>query len=214
MLITRNSEALAVLSDPLRAPAPVEAGAPRGTLAWLRGQVSRFSSGAAHAERRAAVTAVLDRLDPHDLRKAAARLAHEPPERVAVLVLGAALGVEDLETLAGQVAAAARGYLSGEADAEADAAVAELIGRLPIAELTVLLQAHAATGALLAVAAGRDLDEVLRDDPPVRVLRREGVEIDVPAANQDGPCLTFGYGPRACPGQPHARAIAEGWLSR
>ncbi|MFI6480237.1 hypothetical protein ACIBH1_20035 [Nonomuraea sp. NPDC050663] len=211
MLITDNDEARALLSDPGAVPPPADDGP--GALARLRSLVCRFSSGQEHAERREAVEQVLATLDPADLRRAAAGLRHEPAERVPALVLGAAFGVADLERLVTAVDGAARGYLSGERDREADEGAALLLELLDVPRATILLQAHAATGALIAKARTRPVEEVLRFDPPVRVLRRVGADIDVAAANREGPVLTFGYGTRPCPASAHALAIVEGALS-
>lgn len=208
MLITRNDEARALLCDPSAVPLPAQPG--EGALAHLRTLVCRFSGGAEHAARRQAVVEVLDGLDPDSLRRAAHRLRHEPPERIATLVLGAAFGVEDLEGLVEAVEAAARGYLSGERSPEADEGAAYLLGLLDVPRVTLLLQAHPATAALIAGARTREVADVLRFDPPVRLLRRVGADIDVVAANREGPVLTFGYGTRPCPGSAHALAIVEG----
>ncbi|MEU0487007.1 cytochrome P450 [Streptosporangium sp. NPDC006013] len=63
------------------------------------------------------------------------------------------------------------------------------------------------------------LDETLRRDPPVRTLRRRApgdgraVVLDIAAANRDPRALshlTFGAGPRACPGRQVALALAAG----
>ncbi|MFC4894419.1 cytochrome P450 [Streptosporangium amethystogenes subsp. fukuiense] len=86
-------------------------------------------------------------------------------------------------------------------------------------------------GALARAAASRPveqtveqtveelLDETLRRDPPVRTLRRRApgdgraVVLDIAAANRDPRALshlTFGAGPRACPGRRVALALAAG----
>jgi len=89
------------------------------------------------------------------------------------------------------------------------------------AVIAILVQAHDPTAGLVARTRARgaaDLDGTLRDDPPVPFLWRVGpdaalVRVDVRAANQDGgPPLTFGAGPRPCPGRDHALAIAAGIL--
>lgn len=199
MLITRHAEAVAVLSDTRYVPPPVPQDAPAGTLSWLRAQVSRFSTGEVHAERRRLVTERLAALDPAALRQAATAATLERggdwPD-VPTAVLGAALGISEEKRLVGAVAAAAAGYLSGEEGPEADAAVAELVELLsgegdPIPGITILLQAHAATAGLIANAlthaepddavghhAGSRVDidgllrETLRHDPPLKASRR------------------------------------------
>jgi cytochrome P450 len=242
MLVTRHAEARAVLADPRYVPPPVRQDGHEGTLAWLRAQVSRFSTGGTHAERRRLVEARLAVLDPAELRSAArARTLERDGDwrGVPTEVLGAALGVKDT----GAVADAARGYLSGEESPEADAAVARLLAAADLPAVTLLVQAHAATEALIEnalrhIAPGHDaealLRETLRHDPPLKVTRRldtrmgDEVTIDLVAANRDPevfagpdrfdparagvPHLTFGYGVRPCPGPAHALALAAGVL--
>jgi len=93
----------------------------------------------------------------------------------------------------------------------------------------LLVQAHAATAGLIAAAlrlpAARDADvptsdllaSVLRDAPPVRQTRRIAPDGDALVLHLDGPDhdsphdprkLAFGAGPRACPADAHALAIA------
>lgn len=228
MVITRHAEATAVLADSRHVPPPVPQDAEFGTLAWLRAQVSRFASGETHAERRRQVVALLDTIDPAELRAKARALAGEPYETVAARALGV--------TRVAAVATAARGYLSGEDSPEADAAVRELLP-LGIPMITIVLQAHAATAGLIANALAHDdgvtlveslLHETLRHDPPLKVTKRVGLEIDLVSANRDPdvfadpdrfdpargrtPHLTFGHGVRPCPAAEHALAIAAGYL--
>ncbi|WP_327102227.1 hypothetical protein [Nonomuraea glycinis] len=161
MLITRHAEARALLADPRYVPPPVRQDGEPGTLAWLRSQVSRFSHGEVHAERRRLLTACLATLDADALRSAAGSLTLERAgdwRDVPTEVLGAALGFADTGRLARVVRTAATGYLSGVESAEADAAVTELTrlagGATPesVARITLLLQAHAATEDLIATA--------------------------------------------------------------
>ncbi|GGP04431.1 cytochrome P450 [Nonomuraea glycinis] len=161
MLITRHAEARALLADPRYVPPPVRQDGEPGTLAWLRSQVSRFSHGEVHAERRRLLTACLATLDADALRSAAGSLTLERAgdwRDVPTEVLGAALGFADTGRLARAVRTAATGYLSGVESAEADAAVTELTrlagGATPesVARITLLLQAHAATEDLIATA--------------------------------------------------------------
>ncbi|NUW38003.1 cytochrome P450 [Nonomuraea sp. SMC257] len=211
MVITRHDEARAVLADPRYVPPPVRQDAPPYTLGWLRAQVSRFSSGETHAERRRALEKRLAELDPAALRRRAREATLErggDRTGVPTEVLAAALGVAAPVSL---VEAAATGYLSGEETPEADAAVAELTALLgdgppAVTDLTLLLQAHAATEGLIANAlthaddagdspgrAGAEglLRETLRHDPPLKASRRverttgEEVVIDLVAANRD-----------------------------
>ncbi|NUW46753.1 cytochrome P450 [Nonomuraea rhodomycinica] len=247
MVITRHDEARAVLADPRYVPPPVRQDAPPYTLGWLRARVSRFSSGETHAERRRALEERLAELDPAALRRSAREATLERGgdwTGVPTQVLAAALGVAVPVSL---VEAAATGYLSGEETPEADAAVAgltALVGDGPpaVTDLTLLLQAHAATEALITNALTHDdragveglLRETLRHDPPLRASRRveqatgEEVVIDLVAANRDPavfadperfdpargetPHLTFGHGVRPCPASAHALALAAGVL--
>lgn len=71
-VVTRHADVLAVLTDP-RCVVPAAPGGPYGTLAWLRGAVSRFSAPDRHPARRAIGVAALADLDPHELSAAAAR---------------------------------------------------------------------------------------------------------------------------------------------
>ncbi|MFI6742393.1 cytochrome P450 [Nonomuraea sp. NPDC050451] len=242
MLITRHAAAEAVLADPRYVPPPVRQDAEEGTLAWLRAQVSRFSTGETHAGRRRLLEERLAAVDPADLRPAARAMTLERGgdwRGVPTAVLGAALGVKDTSA----VAAAAAGYLSGEESPAADAAVAELLEQATIPEITLLLQGHAATEALIENALGHAgpgadpealLHETLRQDPPLKVTRRldtrtgDEVTIDLVSANRDPevfadpdrfdlsrgrtPHLTFGHGVRPCPGPAHALALAAGVL--
>ncbi|MEV5330125.1 cytochrome P450 [Nonomuraea sp. N2-4H] len=242
MLITRHAAAEAVLADPRYVPPPVPQDGAEATLAWLRARVSRFSTGATHAERRRALVALLDGIDPAELRVRARALTERRNgdwRGVPTEVLGAALGVADTAP----VADAAAGYLSGESGPAADAAVAKLLATTGIPEITLLLQAHTATETLIEHALrrltlGTDADallrETLRHDPPLTVTRRidtetgDEVTIDLVAANRDpdvfpdperfdphrahSPHLTFGHGVRPCPGPAHALALAAGVL--
>ncbi|MFI9597304.1 cytochrome P450 [Nonomuraea sp. NPDC052265] len=199
MLITHHAEARAVLSDSRYVPPPVPQDGEPGTLAWLRAHVSRFSTGETHAGRRRLVVERLSALDPAALRTAARAATEERGgdwRGVPTAVLGAALGVPDTSA----VPAAASGYLSGEGSPRADAAVAELLGLAGLPAVTLLLQGHAATEALIEnalthAAPGDDpeavLHETLRQDPPLKASRRldtrtgEEVTIDLVAANRD-----------------------------
>ncbi|MGP3935780.1 cytochrome P450 [Nonomuraea sp. KM88] len=242
MHITRHAEARSVLDDAAYVPPPVRQDGAKGTLAWLRAQVSRFSTGEIHAGRRRALVELLAGLEPAELRRAAAAMTEERDgdwRGVPTAVLASALGVEDTAT----VSAAASGYLSGEESPQADAAVARLLTLADVSVITLLLQGHAATEGLIENALrhakpGDDpwalLEETLRQDPPLRATRRldtrtgETVTIDLVAANRDpdvfadakrfdpargpSPHLTFGSGIRPCPAPGHALALAAGVL--
>jgi cytochrome P450 len=65
------------------------------------------------------------------------------------------------------------------------------------------------------------LEETVRSASPIRALRRvspqgDALTLDLDAATEDSspddPPLTFGHGPRRCPGEAEARALAAGVL--
>ncbi|RZU76433.1 cytochrome P450 [Micromonospora kangleipakensis] len=274
--VTLHADVTAVLTHP-DCVVPTAPGGPPGTLAWLRGAVSRFSDREHHPARRAVGVAVLAKLDPDELRTAAGRLTEDEIDRaggrldvmarlarrVPLEVLAARLGLADPTAAVPAVAAVAAAYHPGAtpaAVARADRAVGTLLAMSPPASpevtanrLGLLVQACDATAGLIGAAArhvlpapasvstGDLLAEVLRLDPPVRATRRVatvalrlgGWEIDAgaalllrfDAANRDpavfaepdrfapgrpGRALTFGAGPRGCPGERHALALAAG----
>ena len=69
--------------------------------------------------------------------------------------------------------------------------------------VALLVQACEATAALVRGGLERPLEEVLRDSPPVPATRRVGPDGRVVVIDLAGP--PFGAGPRACPGEAHAR---------
>ncbi|WP_067531474.1 hypothetical protein [Nocardia crassostreae] len=192
-------------------------------LAWLRAHVPRFCDGPDHTRRRALVLAELDRLSPADLRARARTAAHLPLAHVQVLI--DELGLPGAS--ADAVKTIAAHYQPHEPDsAAADAAVVELVAacggvadEATAARICVLVQACAATDALLANvraldAAGTPEERIartMRENPPLRATRRvmdgELVELDM-----RHPGLGFGVGPHACPGREHAIALAAGIL--
>ncbi|MEU5988880.1 cytochrome P450 [Spirillospora sp. NPDC047418] len=203
LVITRYAGAVAVLSDARFAVAPAEDAARRHSLAWLRRTVCRFSEGADHERRRALTVDALDAIDPGHLRRRARDLvrAGGDPGEVPSLVLGEALGAADRGALARAVPAAASGYLTGAGGDGADEAVAVLVRLLGpgpdervAARIAVLMQAHAATAALVrrtlphlrrpesrGVPVEDVIAETLRFDPPVPVMRRiaaSGAHVD------------------------------------
>jgi hypothetical protein len=132
---------------------------------------------------------------------------------VPVAVLADALG------FAGDVAEAVRtvaaAYHPGTDAPGADAALAQLLAALPAAgpeeaaaRVALLVQACEATAALVRGGLKRPLDEVLRDTPPVPATKRVGPDGGVVVVPLDG--HPFGAGPRRCPGEAHARALAAG----
>jgi len=220
-----------ILSDPRYVVVPAPPPGPIGTMAWLRASVSRFCSGAEHGRRRALVEAELARLDPAELR---AHARHARP----TCVLAAALGVPepDLARVLDAVETISPFYLDGAPESErarTDLAVGTLVDALgpeperAVPRITILVQAHTATERLIAEAIdlAREagplpvealLERTLRERPPVPGTRRVApdgtvVALDFTAANRDGgPIVTFGWGPRACPGAEHALALAAG----
>lgn len=248
---SQYAEVLAALADPALvppAPGPFE-GPPGASVAWLRATVARFASGEPHRRRRALVEAELARLAPADLHRAASASASgegDPRTRV-VRGLAAALDMPEPERVAREVAVVADAYFGEDGGAEADRAVARLVDLLapgPVDEagleavanrIGLLAQACAATaslaGSVEAAGSGAPTARVLRDDPPVRVMRRvaaratriagrdiaegDAVALDLVAAQQGHPApLTFGAPPRVCPGRAHALALTEGLLGR
>lgn len=214
--ISSHDAALAVLTDPDFVVPPVPAAATG--IAWLRATVGRFSTGAAYQRRRALSVAILDAIPPESLRTGG------PP----VAILARAIGAD--ESVAGPVGDVAQAYQPGTGDeARADAAVERLVavfgGRHDeptAARIGVLVQACAATTALIEKARHRPVAEVLRDDPPVPATKRQalrtttvgGVTVEageVVRVRLAGD-LAFGAGPRRCPGRTHALALVEGAL--
>jgi hypothetical protein len=208
---------MSVLTDPRYVVPPLAPGDGTG-MDRLRRSVSRFSNGAVHAERRAATERALAGLSP-DVLRAAARdlaLASPPPvvPRVPLTVLAAALGVADPGAVAALVPAVAAAYLPGTgSSAASDAAADELLGRLDATRVGLLVQSCTAVATLVSSALARKtgLDAALASAPPVPATRRSradtGETVTVPL---DG--IPFGEGPRRCPAEPHARALAAGIL--
>ncbi|MFI7005337.1 isocitrate lyase/phosphoenolpyruvate mutase family protein [Streptomyces sp. NPDC050145] len=244
----RSADIEAALADPALVPEPPAAdGGPAGAgVAWLRATVARFSSGEAHRRRRALVEAELARLEPAELRRAVGA-GPEGEVRVRVVrTLAEALGLPDSGAAAADVIVVAGACFGGaEATVAEDGAVARLVAQcvpVPADEVAleaaahrigILVQACAATAALVEAAAGSDvpLARVLRENPPVAVMRRvaaratrvagreiaegDGVLLDLATANRAHPVpLTFGAPPRVCPGRAHALALADGLLQR
>jgi cytochrome P450 len=189
----------AILADPGHTVPGPGTGAPPVTMAWLRQNVARLSSGADHGRRRDLAVGLLRPLDLGLLRAGASRITstiiaasdRRPfdamalvARRVPGLVLARALGAADPDLAVAQLPAVAAAYLPGSpGSADADDGVARLTRLLPAgpgehvaARIGLLIQAYAATAGLIgnAVAAG------IREDHPVpaaqlvaRVLRAE-----------------------------------------
>lgn len=254
---SRHADVVAALADPALVPLPPVVFRPDepiapGTAAWLRANVARFASGRTHARRRAIVEADLARIDVGVLRQATRASSGGDARLVTVGVLAEALGLADGQAAAHDVVAVAGVYFGGES-AAADAAVARLtdafIAADPDADLEtvanrigLLVQACDSTASLVACARKRpsphdDVDALLtstlRDDPPIRTMRRVAlgvtrvaetdiaagdlVTLDIAAASVDpdaaaSPALAFGAEPRRCPGSRHAFELAAGIL--
>jgi hypothetical protein len=182
------------------------------------------------AELRAAATTTARRARAVDA--AGPPHAAAPPDRAArphipgggialpylpVAVLAAATGVapSDLAAAVDAVRVLATAYHPGTDAPGADAALGRLLALLPPGEpevvaqrVALLVQACEATAALVRGALTRPLEEVLREAPPVRVTRRLGPGGRVVVIDLAG--HPFGAGPRACPGEAHARALVAG----
>ncbi|MFD8492334.1 oxidoreductase [Amycolatopsis sp. NPDC059657] len=219
-------EASELLADPRFTLPPVFSGAP-GTVGWLRANVARFSTGQAHTRRRSLVMEELAGVDPARLRREAFDRTVEAKnsgpvdlEVIVVETLAAALGLP--AGLSADIAIVAKVYQPHvEATSVEDAAVARLAeacggaSEHTAARIGLLVQACDATAGLVenalgeTVAAEEALAVTLRERPPVSVTRRykDGHVVEVDLAG-----LPFGHGPKACPGQAHALAIASGIL--
>ncbi|WP_433280875.1 cytochrome P450 [Micromonospora sp. CA-244673] len=184
-VVTRHADVLAVLTDP-RCVVPAAPGGPYGSLAWLRGTVSRFSPPDRHPARRAIGVAALADLDPDELRAAAARSAAALLDtatgdgrarrvdvmallarRVPLEVLAARLGLADPAAAVAAVTAVAAAYHPGAEPAvvsRADRAVAALLAMSPPAppevaanRIGLLVQAADATAGLIGAAVRHGL---------------------------------------------------------
>ncbi|MET8837015.1 cytochrome P450 [Micromonospora sp. NPDC004540] len=172
-VVTRHADVVAVLTDP-RYVVPVAPGGPPGTLAWLRGTVSRFSAPDRHPGRRALGVAALRDLDPDELRDAAARLTDETLDRLT----GADGDREAATAVRGRGADPGEsvGPLTGPAAARAEV-MGRLARRVPVEVLAArlgLADPAAAVPAVTAVAAayhpGADPAAVARADRAVAAL--------------------------------------------
>jgi hypothetical protein len=187
-------------------------------MAWLRATVSRFSEGSAHARRRALVEALLDTLDPDALRASVGShhhgLCNSTLAYLPVVVLASELGFARDDVVA-DVRVVAAAYHPGTDAPGADEALARLLSALPAVEpeaaaarVALLVQACEATAALVRGALERELDDVLRDTPPVTATKRVAPDGSVVAVPLHG--RPFGEGRRRCPGEAHARALVAG----
>lgn len=229
--LTSRADIEAALAHPLLVPLPAESG-PEGSMAWLRATVARFAHGEAHARRRAYVEAELARIDVDGLRRLAAGTVGDDRTRV-LRALAEAMGLPELDDAAvGALRTVADNYFGGD-DPAADDAVRQL---LPIMQtydveqaanrIGILIQACDATAGLIAATrdGSGDVHATLRTTPPVRVMKRIAIgatrigDVGIPDGElvllEVGPLgLSFGVGPRVCPGQALALALAEGALA-
>ncbi|WP_326566438.1 oxidoreductase [Amycolatopsis rhabdoformis] len=168
------------------------------TVAWLRAMVARFSTGEDHTRRRALVLEELARIQPQALQEAAS--PKQPPVATLAQALGYAVNPEDVR----EIAKAYQPHFpqTPEAD-QACARLVQALGGTPdertAAKIGILVQACDATEALIK-----------NTHPPVPTTRRwvDGAEVAVDL--RDHP---FGAGPHACPGEDHAKALAQGALN-
>jgi cytochrome P450 len=211
------------LDAPVPDPGP---SGPYGTMAWLRATVSRFANGETHARRRALVEELLAELDPAELREEAAAMARAPagaarPSRAAspsagepapgvetpylpVAVLARRLGAADLGAAVAATRVVAAAYQPHTSHPGADDALVRLLSLLPGGDEEVV----AARVAILVQACEATAGLVRGEDVPVPVTRRVGPDGEIVLVDlSDCP---FGAGARRCPGEAHARALAEG----
>ena len=209
-----------LLASPVPSPGPP---GPFGTMAWLRATVSRFSNGdGARAPPRAGRGAARRRSTRRELRARRARERRVPQPGlckstlayVPVAVLADALGGERRRRRA-DVRTVAAAYHPGTDAPGADEALARCSRRCPPAEpevaaqrVALLVQACEATAALVRGGLERPLEDVLRDTPPVPATKRLAPDGEIVVVPLDG--RPFGAGPRRCPGEAHARALAAG----
>jgi cytochrome P450 len=192
-------------------------------MAWLRATVSRFANGETHARRRALTESLLAEMDPADLREEAAQMARgaaAPPGVIEtpylpVAVLARRLGAGDLGAAVAATRVVAAAYQPHTSHPDADAALATLLSLLPGGEDEVV----AARVAILVQACEATAGLVRGEDVPVPVTRRVGPERSDDERSARGRGATvlvdlsnrpFGAGARRCPGEAHARALAEG----
>lgn len=172
---------------------PCAAAAPSG-LAWLRGEVVRFSEGERHQRRRLLTEHILARLT-------VVPLDGQDPATALLTAMGMPT---DLAT---EVAIAASAYQPHFTQSPAaDEAVERLVAAFGVrdevtaANICILVQAHAGVGALIEALHERN------DGPPIRSTRRvdttgEEVEVELHDAH-------FGRGRHACPGEHIGRMLA------
>ncbi|GAB3935871.1 hypothetical protein GCM10027614_11460 [Micromonospora vulcania] len=143
--MTRHADVRAALTDPAFQVPAVDIGPP-GSLAWLRGTVSRFSPHARHAERRAIGVRALAALDPDELR-------HETAHLTATALDGAADGLDVMRELARPVPLRVLAGRLGFADPVAAGTVVRVVAGVPPGvDPGLVRRADRAVAALLALA--------------------------------------------------------------
>lgn len=189
-----EATAVAPLTDP--AYRVIEARAADRGMAWLRGSVARFCEGTDHVRRRALAVAQMERIDLERLR----RDEGDPTE-----ILAEALGLPG--DIAPDVAAVAACYqphvtITDAADQALERVLASCGGQRneqTAARIGLLVQAHAATTALVAGV-----------NPPVPTSRRVDPSGETVLVDLTG--FPFGAGVHACPGRAHALALVSSQL--
>lgn len=181
-----------VLFDPdYRVPRPPAAAAGMG---WLRAHVVRFCEGDLHRERRRLVERVIADLGMPRWRRSP-----------ALSLLAAMQLPSELADDVGRVAAGYQPHTatSADADAAADRLVAACGGRteLAAARVCVLVQAHAATPALIQSRRTGS------GGAPVPTTRRIGADGRAVVVDLAG--APFGLGVHACPGRDVALHLAR-----
>jgi cytochrome P450 len=177
-VVTRHSEASAVLADPGFAVHDWSTTGPVGSIEWLRSSVSRFTNGSEHQLRRARVCGVLAELPPEVLREEAhARslavlenaksrgqidVMADLARRIPMEVLADRLGFADADRAVDAVVVTAAAYFPGAGAAQeraADLSTAELVSLLEpadeeliAAKIAVIVQGCDATAALIGKA--------------------------------------------------------------
>lgn len=126
-----------------------------------------------------------------------------PRPYLPVAVLAVATGVGDVAAAVAHTRIVAAAYHPGTDAPGADAALAALLDLLPPDEPEALAQ-HV---ALLVQACEATAGLVRGDNLPVKTTKRVTADGTIVAVDLTG--RPFGEGPRRCPGERHARALAE-----
>lgn len=175
----------------------------------------RAARAGGRGERAAAAAPPTGSASPPAASASPPAAAAVPLPYLPVAVLAEATGVRDVPAAVAAVRVVAAAYHPGTDAPGADAALARLIALLPAGEpevvaqhVALLVQACEATAALVRGALERPLADVLRDTPPVPATRRRSPAGEIVLVPLDG--HPFGAGPRRCPGEALALALAAG----